>query len=136
MIKFVESHANKESGCTEVVLSNNGELYRGYAQLAEGDNWSEIFGCRIAEIRATIKVLNDVILKKRGELETIENFISTVKCYKNFDNSSKTAACLYRQLNRKKKEIEHLKEKRASLKKFITDSIEMREKIENRIAKK
>ena len=136
MVKYVASCADKENGICRTTVSNGGRQYTGIAKLADGDNWSEIFGCRIAELRATVSALNDVIDTKRMELKAIENFLKASNCYKNFDSNSATAACLYRQVNRKKKEILKLKEQRAGLKKFIIDSIEMREKIEKRITNK
>lgn len=135
MIKYRWSEADKELGCCTTAVKYGNKIYIGEAKLAEGDTWSEIFGCRIAEIRATIKALNAIIDTKRKEYKAIENFIKATTCYKNFDKESPTALCVYRQLNRKKVEIENLKMQRGKLKKFIKDSIEMREKIEKRIAR-
>lgn len=135
MVKYLWSDANKSNGVCVTAVTNKDNVYKGYAKLAEGDTWSEIFGCRVAEIRATIRALNDVIEQKRNEYKAIENFIKATTCYKKFDKESSSAACMYRQLNRKKVEIERLKKQREKLKKYITDSIEMREKIEKRIAK-
>ena len=133
MVKFVDAKADEKTGVSTVFLENKGVTYVGYALLTEGDDWSQIFGCTIAEIRATIKVINDILCCKRKELKTIENFIKASECYKNFDKDSATAACIYRQFNRKKIEIERLKLRKAELKKYISDSIEMRSKIKAKI---
>ena len=82
------------------------------------------------------KILNYKIYKKKVDYKTIENFIKAVGCYKNFDKESPSAKCMYRQLNRRKAEIKRLKQERESIKQFIKDSIDMRDKITNRINKK
>lgn len=134
MIKFVEADANEKTGVSTVWLKNGEKEYFGMARLAGGDDWSHIFGCSIAEIRATIKIINDILKDKRKDLKAIENFVKALKCYKNFDENSSTAACVYRQLNRKKIEIERLKQRKAELKKYLADSIEMRSNIKAKIS--
>lgn len=134
MIKFVESDANEKTGVSTVWLKNGKKEYFGMARLAEGDDWSHIFGCSIAEIRATIRIINDILKDKRKDLKTIENFVKALECYKNFDKDSNTAACVYRQLNRKKIEIKRLKQRKAELKKYLADSIEIRSNIKTKIS--
>ena len=134
MIKFVDAMADEKTGLSKVWLRNGKREYLGVAHLAEGDDWSHIFGCSIAEIRATIRIINDILKDKRKDLKAIENFIKALECYKNFDKNSSTAACVYRQLNRKKIEIERLKQKKAELKKYLADSIEMRGNIKTKIS--
>ena len=136
MIKYLSSIADKEKGiCIVDVEDNRGKLFTGRAKLMPGDNWSPIFGCRIAEIRATIKAIDYEIFMKRKEYKTIENFVKAVGGYKNFDKESPTARCMYRQLNRRKKEITILKERKSALKKYIIDSIEMKNRLEKKIDK-
>ena len=134
MIKFVDAIADEKTGLSRVWLKNGKREYLGMAHLAEGDDWSHIFGCSIAEIRATIKIINDILKDKRKDLKVIENFVKALKCYKNFDENSNTTACIYRQLNRKKVEIERLKQRKAELKKYLADSIEMRGNIKTKIS--
>ena len=134
MIKFVDALADEKTGVSKVWLRNGKREYFGVAHLAEGDDWSHIFGCSIAEIRATIRIINDILKDKRKDLKAIENFVKALECYKNFDENSNTAACVYRQLNRKKIEIERLKQKKAELKKYLADSIEMRGNIKTKIS--
>jgi hypothetical protein len=134
MIKFVDAIADEKTGLSRVWLRNGKKEYLGMAHLAEGDDWSHIFGCSIAEIRATIRIINDILRDKRKDLKAIENFVKALECYKNFDENSNTATCVYRQFNRKKIEIERLKMRRAELKKYLTDSIEMRSNIKTKIS--
>ena len=133
MIKFVDAKADKKTGLSTVWLKNGKKEFSGTALLAKGDDWSHIFGCRIAELRATIKVINDMIKTKRDEYKVIENFIKAVSCYKNFDPNSETTKCMYRQLNRKKIEINRLIANKKMIKQFIKDSIKAREELKTKI---
>ena len=133
MIKFVDAKADKKTGISRVWLREGKKEFLGIAYLAEGDDWSHIFGCRIAELRATIKAINDMIETKRNEYKVIENFIKAVSCYKNFDPNSETTKCMYRQLNRKKIEINRLIANKKIIKQFIKDSIKAREEFKTKI---
>ncbi len=133
MIKFVDAKADEKTGISTVWLKSGKKEFSGNAMLAKGDDWSHIFGCRLAELRATIKAINDMIKTKRDEYKIIENFIKAVSCYKDFDPASKTTKCMYRQLNRKKIEINRLIIKKEMIKEFIKDSIKAREEVKNKI---
>ena len=137
MIKFICSSGNKTKGhCKTTVQDSYGRQYTGHAWLANGDTWSEIFGCRIAELRATVQAINYKIYKKKADYKTIENFVKAVGGYKKFDKESPSAKCMYRQLNRRKAEIKRLEQEREAIKQFIKDSIDMRDRITNRINRK
>lgn len=133
MIKFVDAKADEKTGISTVWIRNGKKEFSGTALLAKGDDWSHIFGCRIAELRATIRAINDMIKTKREEYKVIENFIKAVSCYKDFDPASKTTKCMYRQLNRKKIEINRLIANKEMIKEFIKDSIKAREEVKNKI---
>jgi len=133
MIKFVDAKADEKTGISRVWLRKGKKEFLGIAYLAEGDDWSHIFGCRIAELRATIKAINDMIETKRNEYKVIENFIKAVACYKNFDPSSETTKCMYKQLNRKKIEINRLITHKKMVKQFIKDSIKAREEFKTKV---
>ena len=135
MVKYVKATVDEDDGFSEVVVRNGKRYYHGYAQLHPDDDWSSIFGCRIAELRATLNALNDVIREKRKEYRCIQNFIKACECYKNFDVESNSARCVYRQLNRRKTEIDKLIQTREDIKKFIHDSIDMRESLKKKIKK-
>ena len=119
-IEFLDSNFDENSRESFVLVKlNNREIFSGRATCHPDDFCSKYSGCRIAELRAERKALKSLLNDKREELQKLENFVKAVECYKEFDKESKTARCVYRQLNRYKADA-----------KSLTNEITMLERIE------
>lgn len=106
-MKFISSSTYKKLGFSYVTILEKGKYYTGRAKLHSEDskNWSEYTGCRYAETRAMIQALKYERKKKKAACEECRKFVKAVSQYKNFDKNSSTAKAMYRQLNRRIKEI-------------------------------
>ena len=123
-IKYVSGDFDKESGKSTVILKYKNKLYSGEAYLHPSDigYGSTYTGCTIAEIRATIEVLKDKINEAKAEYKVCKNFVSACSCYNKFNAEDPSAKAVFRQLNRKKaninklyREIENLKEQEKTI---------------------
>lgn len=127
-MKFIEGRYNKENHTYYVRLSHLGLSFFGSAQLHPDDSYSELIGGKYAEIRATIRALKYEKRLKKIEFKEIEKFVKACTQYKNFDKTSPTAKAVFRQLNRRKKEITRLEDEIEGLESFIKEDIAHREK--------
>lgn len=105
---FQDSKTDKEKGTSTVIIKHRKKLYSGMAKLHPEDNWSELTGCRYAEKRAEIKALKDELKQKKQDCESCRNFVKSIMCYKNFNKEDPTAKAMFRQLNRRIKEVNKL----------------------------
>lgn len=92
-----------------VIIKLNGFVFKGKAFCHPDDYFSEFSGCKIAEMRAKRAALKFMLKQKQKEVHKLENFVKAVEGYKEFDKKSKTARCMYRQLNRYHAEVRELK---------------------------
>lgn len=107
-IKFIDGGLNEDRESFAIVKLNTGKTFNGKAKCHPDDFCSKYSGCKIAEIRAVRKAYKFLLKQEKKELHKLENFVKAVECYKDFDEKSKTARCIYRQLNRHKKNIKSL----------------------------
>ena len=116
---------------TDVLVKHLGRTFVGTAKLHPDDqaNQSELVGGSIAETRARIKALQYERKLLKEKYKECQNFVKACECYKNFDKDSQAAKVMYRQLNRKKRNIEKLTEEIDLLKKGIHEGISERVKI-------
>ena len=135
MIKFLSSDTDKELRLSEVWVKHNGITFSGVAMCHPDDEWSEFFGCGLAETRAMIQAAKYELRKRREEYKICLNFVKAIECYKDFDKFSISALKMYRQLNRKKKEVERAEARVILLKETIPTQIENREKYKTLIEK-
>lgn len=134
MFNFIGSETYKERGISLVDLEYQHKLFTGKARKHPDDEWSEFFGCEIAEIRARIKAAKYELNKKKREYKCYENFVKSLECYKNFDPESPTAKVVYRQLNQRKKELYIAKSRVKTLKESIPIMIKNRELFQQKVA--
>ena len=135
MVIFRESWTDKETGFSAATVDYKGEIFFGSAHCHPDDEWSEFFGCSLAETRATIEAAKYELELCREDYKNCKNFVSAVTGYKNFDPSSPSAKAMYRQLNRKKQAVERAKQRVKLLKKSIVVQQENREKFKKVIDK-
>ena len=106
-IEFVDGNYEPETGKSWAKVSVNGKTFYGESHLLpeDKDKASKFAGCRFAEIKAEIKALKYLRRRKKAECEYYRNFVKSLGCYKNFDKNSPTAKCVYKQLNKRIKEV-------------------------------
>ena len=114
-LKFADY--DKETKISTVQIKHMGKVFTAYSKLIEEDlpHESKFTGCRFAEKKAIIKALKYEYKIKKEKCKECENFIKTLEQYKLFDPSEKSAKIMYRQLNRRIKEVNKLADKITSL---------------------
>ena len=78
MFKFLHSNADKEMGISTVTIEYKNERFTGLASKHPDDEWSEFFGCEIAEVRAKIKAAKWEFRNKKKEYKNYENFVKSL----------------------------------------------------------
>lgn len=108
--QLVESDYNKLTGKSFVKIKYKGKYYVGIAKLHpdDADKASKFAGCRFAEQRAIIKALKAELKQKRTACDECRKFVNAVTNYANFDPETPTAKAMFRQLNRRIKEVNNI----------------------------
>ena len=116
---------------TDALVKHLGRTFVGSAKLHPDDQntRSELVGGSIAETRAIIKALQYERKLLKEKYKEYQNFVKACECYKNFDKDSQTAKVMYRQLNRRKRNIEKLTEKIDLLKEGIHEGLRERVRV-------
>lgn len=109
-MKFIDSSTTPETGYSHVIIRHRGNEYIGHAKCHPEDDWSEFTGCRYAQERAEIKALKDEWQQKKHDCEECRKFVIAVSQHAGFDKESSTAKSMFRQLNRRIKEVNKLAE--------------------------
>jgi len=137
-MRFIDGYYDTETGISLVILEHLGRKFAGNAYLHPDDKAiaSEIAGCEYAEIRATIDALRYERKLKKHDYKVIENFIKACNCYNNFNKDSLSARVMYRQLNRKRKEINDITKEIEKFKGELQELISRREKIMEKMKSK
>lgn len=105
-IKFANSFFDEEEGVSYVALKYDDRIFDGYAFAhPEEEMVNQFFGGSLAECRARIKIFKYEIAKLRTEYKTLENYIKSCSCHKEWDKNSEIVKIIYHQLNLKKKKI-------------------------------
>ena len=109
-IKFVDSGYDSDIGYSWVQVRVGNKIFIGESLLSEEDEnkKSKYAGCRFAELKAELKALKYLRRRKKEECEYYRKFVKSLGCYKNFDKNSPTAKCVYKQLNKRIKEVNQL----------------------------
>lgn len=109
---FIESNFDEVTGESWVKVALNNQFYEGRSRISEEDKdkVSKYAGCRFAEMKAEIKALRDLRRKEKEKCDECKRFVKALECYKNFDKESKTARYVYRQLNRRIRNVNYLTE--------------------------
>lgn len=71
---------------------------------------SSLTGFTIAEARAQISHIKYIIKQKKEELKVIKHFYNSLKCYSEFDDTSKDAKKIRRLIYTKERDIKALKD--------------------------
>ena len=109
-MRFLDSGTVKETGYSTVIIKHKGNEYVGQAKCHPDDTFSEFTGCRYAQERAEIKALKDEWKQKKHDCDECRKYLIAVSQYAGFDKESSTAKAMFRQLNRRIKEVNKLAE--------------------------
>ena len=109
-MKFLDSGTVKETGYSTVTIKHKGNEYVGQAKCHPDDTFSEFTGCRYAQERAEISALKDEWKQKKHDCDECRKYLIAVSQYAGFDKESSTAKAMFRQLNRRIKEVNKLAE--------------------------
>lgn len=129
-MKFLYGLFDPQTGESTVVLSKQGELFKGKARLHPDDKNSanELTGCRLAQHRAWIKYLQNERKKKKIMLKAIQNLNKDIK-----QNCSSIHPSIQRRINLKLRdysnEVKYLSTEITSLTQDLTKSIKFRDKL-------
>ena len=109
-MRFIDSETIRETGYSTVIVEHKGNQYMGHAKCHPDDVFSEFTGCRYAQERAEIAALKDEWRQKKHDCEECRKFTVAISQYAGFDKESSTAKSMFRQLNRRIKEVNKLAE--------------------------
>ena len=109
-MRFLDSGTVKETGYSTVIIEHKRNKYVGQAKCHPDDTFSEFTGCRYAQERAEIKALKDEWKQKKHDCDECRKYLIAVSQYAGFDKESSTAKAMFRQLNRRIKEVNKLAE--------------------------
>lgn len=111
-MKLLDANFNPATGGSFAVVENKGEKFLGFAKCHPDDmaEASKFAGCGYAETRAIIKALKEERRKEKEQCEILRKFVKAVTQYKDFDNTSREARAMFRQLNRRIKKVNALTE--------------------------
>ena len=109
-MRFLDSGTVKETGYSTVVIEQKGNKSVGQAKCHPDDTFSEFTGCRYAQERAEIKALKNEWKQKKHDCDECRKYLIAVSQYAGFDKESSTAKAMFRQLNRRIKEVNKLAE--------------------------
>ena len=109
-MRFLDSGTVKETGYSTVIIKHRGNEYMGQAKCHPDDTFSEFTGCRYAQERAEINALKDEWKQKKHDCDECRKYLIAVSQYAGFDKESSTAKAMFRQLNRRIKEVNKLAE--------------------------
>lgn len=111
-MKLIDCNYDKETGESVVRIEHMKKIFVGTAMVHPDDKEqaSSYAGCSFAETRAIIAALKYERRKKIQKCEECRKYLKACEQYKDFDKSSPTARCMYRQLNRRIKQVDNLSE--------------------------
>lgn len=139
-MKFIDSFTTPSDGYSRVIVKHRGSYYSGDARRHPDDEWNEFTGCRYAEERAEIAALYDEWQEKKAKCEECRKFVVAVQQYANFNADDPSAKAMFRQLNRRIKEVNDLAEeistRKFNLKIAIAQQDEFKKKLDKRNSRK
>ena len=130
---FMNSWTDEETGASKVLIRHRKHIYPGYAICHPDDEYSKYTGCRYAEMRAKIAALKAEHKQKKAACEECGKFVKAVSQYKKFNKEDPTAKAMYRQLNRRIKEVNKLVDKINQLEFDLKLAINQQVRIKKRI---
>lgn len=125
---FVDSYTDGEKHSV-VTVQHRGKLYTGKADCHMEDTFSEFTGCRYAELRAEIAALKAEWKEKHAACEECRKFVVAVSQYANFNREDPSSKAMFRQLNRRIREVNEIAEEIGRREFALKTSIRMQDKL-------
>lgn len=135
-MRFIDGYFDPAQGTSHVLIKHKNKDFWGRAKLHPDDTASNYTGCRYAELRAKIKALKYEYKEKKANCDACRNFVKSIEQYKDFDRTSPIAKIMYRQLNRRIKEVNSIADTINKLEFDLNIQISMQDNFENRIKAK
>lgn len=138
---LIYSNFNKNTGISTAILQDKNGRYVGKAKVCPEDKEyeSEFFGCRLAEMRATLEYYKQELKRTKVQLKPLEDLWNYIIYFDKEYSSSNTESRIEKQIkariNYYRNYIKSIKEEKKELEDFIQDSIKMRDKTIKKIKK-
>lgn len=131
------SDFNAETGQSTVTIQNKYGIYTGTAQVHPDDldYVSRYAGCRIAELRAEIKILKDEIQRDKIALSALQTLDKELRSYYAEDYNLKIQRHIYKQIKYYTNEINTIKTEIKEIEELIQKRIDIRTDIISRAKK-
>lgn len=129
-VKIVDSGFDKETGISYVTIQNSKGQYTGYSTLQEDDRKyiSQMAGCRYAEIKAHIKMIEAEIKELKVQLHAFERFYNNASKSWRFNKNGYEARKMRREMHGFKDKITELEELKTSMHNTLMTAIDNRQK--------
>jgi len=136
-MKYYTSNYNPEYNVANVWVQHLGHIFNGAAHThPQEENPSEFVGCEIAERRAVIKALKYERNLAKENLKKYQDFVKACECYKDWNKEDPSAKIVYRQLNRRIKQVNDLTEEIKNCEDLLKRYIVTREVLKKRLKEK
>lgn len=132
---YYSEYLGKSYATVEHTIGGVKRRFEGMAKIhPEEDHSSKFTGCRYAEMRAQIKALKAERQYLIGKCEECRKFVKTCSQYKGWDKTSSTAKAVYRQLNKRIKQINTLTDRITQLQWDLNIAIRQQESVTKKIS--
>lgn len=134
---YYSEYLGKSFATVEHTIGGVKRRFEGMAKIhPEEDHSSKFTGCRYAEMRAQIKALKAERAELIMKCEECRKFVKACAQYGNWDKTSPTAKAVYRQLNRRIKEVNELTDRITQLQWDLNIAIKQQDSIGKKLAGK
>lgn len=129
-IKIVSSGFDKKTGISHVTIQTPKGSYTGYSNLQEEDKpyISQMAGCRYAEIKAHMKMLDAEIKEIKCQLHAFERFYNNASRSWRFNESGYEARKMRREMHGFRDKIKELEGLKVDMHKTLMDAVDSRQK--------
>ncbi len=140
-MRLVDAYYDEYTGVSyaTVIHTINGieRRFEGISRIhPEEEHASKFTGCRYAEMRAQIKALKAERESLIWKCNECRNFVKACGQYNNWDRDSAVAKVVYRQLNRRIKEVNALTDKITQLQWDLNIAIRQQESVNKKLSSK
>lgn len=129
-VKIVSSGFNQETGISHVTIQTPKGSYTGYSNLQDEDKKyvSQMAGCRYAEIKAHMKMLDAEIKEIKSQLHAFERFYNNVSRSYKFNENGYEARKMRKEMHGFRDKIKELENLKADMHKTFMDAVDNRQK--------
>lgn len=124
--KMINSNYDKETGISEVTVTNNYGTFTGYATCHPDDYSSSFFGCALAECRANLKSFREERKIIRFQIKALKEAYEMFSKAKNFNDNCNEARKMRKYIKMKKAKLTEINGAIETLSDFIKSAPEAR----------